>query len=112
MILKIKKLRGLFIAVKWLIFRIATIKMVNYIIAGVTPVLSAQELADIVKARVPAAQIEFKPNPETQKIVGNLMWPIDDGIAREEWGWEFEYDQKRMVDDFINEMQAHPQRYA
>ena len=90
----------------------ANIKMVNYVIAGVTPVLSAQELADIVKARVPAAQIEFKPNPETQKIVGNLMWPIDDGIAREEWGWEFEYDQKRMVDDFINEMQAHPQRYA
>ena len=90
----------------------ANIKMVNYVIAGVTPVLSAQELADIVKARVPAAQIEFKPNPETQKIVGNLMWPIDDGIAREEWGWEFEYDQKRMVDDFINEMQAHPQRYT
>ena len=91
---------------------IADIKMVNYVIAGVTPVLSAQELAGIVKARVPAAQIEFKPNPETQKVVGNLMWPIDDGIARKEWGWKCEYDQERMVDDFINEMEAHPQRYA
>ena len=91
---------------------IADIKMVNYVIAGATPVLSAQELADIVKARVPTAQIEFKPNPEIQKLVGNLVLPIDDGIARKEWGWKYEYDHKRMVDDFIHEMEAHPQRYA
>jgi len=91
---------------------IANIKMVNYVIAGATPVLSAQELADVVKARVPAAQIEFKPNPEIQKLVGNLVLPIDDGMARKEWGWKCEYDQKRMVDDFIHEMEANPQRYA
>jgi len=91
---------------------VTNIKMVNYVIAGVTPVPSAQELADIVKARVPAARIEFNPNLETQKIVDNLALPIDDGIARKEWGWECEYDQQRMVDDFINEMEAHPQRYA
>ena len=90
----------------------ANIKMVNYVIAGVTPVLSARELADIVKARVPAAQIEFKPSPEIQRVVDNLILPIDDRIARKEWGWKCEYDQKRMVDDFISEMQAHPQRYA
>jgi threonine 3-dehydrogenase len=90
----------------------ADIKMVNYVIAGVTPAPSAQELADIVKARVLAAQIEFKPDPEIQKLVGKLVLPIDDGIARKEWGWKCQYDQKRMVDDFINEMEAHPQRYA
>lgn len=87
------------------------IKMVNYVITGATPVPSAQELADIVKARIPAAQIEFKPNSETQKIVDNLVLPIDDGIARKEWGWRCEYDQERMVDDFIHEMQTHPRRY-
>lgn len=90
----------------------ANIKMVNYVIAGVTPVLSARELADIVKARVPAARIEFKPSAEIQRVVDNLILPIDDRIARKEWGWKCEYDQKRMVDDFISEMQAHPQRYA
>jgi threonine 3-dehydrogenase len=91
---------------------IADIKMVNYVIAGVTPAPSAQELADIVKARVAAAQIEFKPSPEIQKVVDNLLLPIDDGIARKEWGWKCEYDQKRMVDDFIHEMESYPLRYA
>ncbi len=91
---------------------IEDIKMVNYVIAGATPVLSAQELTDIVKARVPAARIEFRPNPEIQKLVINLAWPIDDGMAGAEWGWRCSYDQEQMVEDFINEMEAHPQRYS
>jgi threonine 3-dehydrogenase len=91
---------------------IANIKMVNYLIAGATPVLSAQELADIVKIRIPTAEIEFKPNPEIQRLMGKGMLQIDDSIARKEWGWKSEYDQERMVDDFIHEMEAHPQRYV
>ncbi len=40
------------------------IKTVNYLIGGITPVASAGELADMVRARVSGAQIDFKPNPE------------------------------------------------
>ena len=87
-------------------------KMVNYLIAGPTPIASAQELADIVKNRIPTAQIKFEPDLELQKIIDKLLLPIDDSIARKEWNWKPEYDQERIVDDFLEEMRVHPQRYA
>jgi len=88
------------------------IRMVNYVIGGATPVASARELADIVKDKIPGAQIDFNPDPETQMIVDKLMLPIDDSIARKEWNWQPEYDQERIVDDFVEEMGSHPDRYA
>jgi len=91
---------------------LANIKMVNYVIGGATPVASARELADIVKDKIPGAQIDFKPDPEIQMIVDKLMLPIDDSIARKEWKWKPEYDQERIVDDFVEEMRSHPDRYA
>jgi threonine 3-dehydrogenase len=88
------------------------IKMVNYLIVGVKPVASAQELADIVKAKVPGAKIDFKPDTELQKLLNKLLHPLDDRIAQQEWGWQPEYNQERVVDDFITEMKNNPQRYA
>jgi threonine 3-dehydrogenase len=87
------------------------IRMVNYVIAGATPIATAQELVDIVKQKVPTAQIDFKPNMELQPILDKLLLPIDDRVAREEWGWKPSYDQQRIVDDFLEELKAHPKRY-
>jgi len=39
----------------------------------------------MVKARIPTAQIDFKPDPERQEVVDKLSLPIDDSIARKEW---------------------------
>ncbi|NIS63168.1 MAG: NAD-dependent epimerase/dehydratase family protein [Proteobacteria bacterium] len=91
---------------------LANIKMVNYVIAGATPIASAQELADLVKERLPSAQIHFEPDLELQKILDKLLLPIDDTIARKEWNWKPEYDQERIVDDFLEEMRINPQRYV
>jgi threonine 3-dehydrogenase len=88
------------------------IKTVNYLIAGVTPIASAGELADLVRAKVPGAQIAFTPDPDLQPILDRLFLPIDDRRAREEWHWAPQYDQERVVDDFLAELQRHPQRYA
>jgi threonine 3-dehydrogenase len=88
------------------------IKTVNYLIAGVKPVASAGELADIVKSRIPGAKIDFKPDMELQKILDKLLHPVDDGIAEKEWGWKADYDQGKIVDDFIAEMKNNPQRYV
>jgi threonine 3-dehydrogenase len=87
------------------------IQMVNYVIAGATPIATAQELVDIVKERIPTARIDFQPDPAMQPILDKLLLPIDDRIARTEWGWEPSYDQKRIVDDFLEELKAHPERY-
>jgi nucleoside-diphosphate-sugar epimerase len=88
------------------------IKMVNYIIAGPTPAASAQELVGLVRAKVPGAMIDFKVDEERQKIIDRFTNPLDDSIARKEWGWKCEYDQERIVDDFLKEIRLHPQRYT
>jgi len=33
-------------------------------------------------------------------------------MARNEWNWRPEYDQERIVDDFLEELRVHPQRYV
>ena len=91
---------------------LSDIKMVNYIVAGATPIASAQELADIVKAKVPTARIDYKPDPEIQKIIDNHSLPIDESTAKKEWNWKSEYDQERMVNDFLEELEKNPQRYT
>jgi threonine 3-dehydrogenase len=90
---------------------IETIKTANYVIGGPTPMASAQELADMVRAKISSAKIDFKPDLELQKILDKLLLPLDDSVARNEWNWRPEYDQERIVGDFIEEMRIHPQRY-
>ncbi len=90
----------------------ANIQMVNYLVAGAKPIATARELADIVKAKIPSARIDFKPDMELQKILDKLLHPVDDSVAQKEWGWKAEYDQAKIVDDFTAEMKNNPQRYA
>jgi len=91
---------------------LTNIKMVNYVVSGATPIASAQELAGMVKAKIPTAQINFEPDLEIQEVVDKLSLPIDDSIARKEWNWRPKYNQERIVDDFLEEMRIHPQRYV
>jgi threonine 3-dehydrogenase len=86
------------------------IKTVNYLLTGDSP--SASELADMVRARVPEARINFQPDPSLEFIISRLTVRFDDSRAREEWDWEPRYTQEEMVDDFLQEMREHPQRYA
>ena len=87
------------------------IKMVNYIIAGPNPAASAQELVDLVRIKVPGARIDFQVDENRQKIIDGFTKPLDDRLARKEWGWEPGYDQERIVDDFLEEIKMHPKRY-
>jgi threonine 3-dehydrogenase len=89
-----------------------SIKTVNYLVAGVRPIASAGELAEIVRAKVPGADIRFEPDLELQAIVDRLLLPLDDSNARKEWGWCSAYDQARIVDDFLQELKINPQRYV
>jgi threonine 3-dehydrogenase len=89
----------------------ADIRMVNYLLNGVTPLRTNQELADLVKDRVPEARVTFEPDPELTQIYQSRR-PLDDRCAREEWGWQPKYDFERLIDDFIAELRQHPERYA
>jgi threonine 3-dehydrogenase len=87
------------------------IKTINYLVAGVNPIASAGELADIVRAKIPGAEINFEPNLELQDILDRNLLPIDDSKAQKEWNWHPEYDQERIVDDFLQELKLNAQRY-
>lgn len=90
---------------------IEKIVTVNYLLAGITPVTSAGELADIVRKRVPGVKIRFEPNQNFQSILDKLLLPLDDTNARKEWHWKPGFNQEQIVDDFINELNQNPQLY-
>ena len=88
------------------------IKMVNYIITGAKPIASAQELANLVREKIPGAQIAFEPDLELKTVLDKLLKPLDDRVAKKEWGWEATYNQNHIVDDMLRELKSNPQRYA
>ena len=88
------------------------IKMVNYTIAGVTPIATAQELVDMVIKRIPDAKINFDPDLDLLAVIEKLLLAIDDCCAKKEWNWKAEYDQERIINDFLEELKLHPERYV
>jgi threonine 3-dehydrogenase len=77
------------------------IKTVNYLIDGVKPTPSAEELARMVKVKIPGAEIGFQPNEQWKPILEMIALPIDDGPARKEWGWVPKYDYEKIIDCFL-----------
>lgn len=87
------------------------IKMVNYLVDGPKPTPTAAQLAELVRQRMPGAVITFQPNPQWQAMIDRVLRPIDDAQARLEWGWRPSYDLDSAIDDFLAELEGHPERY-
>ncbi len=90
---------------------VENIKMVNYIITGAHPIVTAQELSDLVQKKIPGSRIDFDPDLELKTVLDKLLKPLDDRIAKKEWGWKAEYNQERIVDDMVEELKSNPHRY-
>jgi threonine 3-dehydrogenase len=88
----------------------ARLKRRVYCIAGFSP--TAREICDEVKRILPNADIKFKPDREMTEIVRS--WPkyLKETKASEDWGWKTKYLLKETVEDFIKEVQAHPEIYG
>ena len=65
---------------------------------------TAKELADAIESRVPSARIRFSTDPDISRLIDS--WPIElmDKSARQDWGWNPEFDLQTMADDFIEEL--------
>ncbi len=88
------------------------IKTVNYNLAGVKPTPTAREMADIVRANLPDAQIEFDSESALGGAVARGPLNMDDSRAREEWGWNPTFTYDDMVKATIKELRENPERYA
>lgn len=65
---------------------------------------SAQELADVIGARVHPLDWRFEPDPRTTALIES--WPVvmEDSSARHDWGWRPEYDLNHLADEFVREL--------
>jgi nucleoside-diphosphate-sugar epimerase len=66
---------------------------------------SAGELAAQIRKRVPKFDVEYSPDSR-QEIADSWPRSIDDTPAREDWGWEHEYDLSRMVDGMLHRLRS------
>lgn len=69
---------------------------------------SAGELAAEIKKHIPEFVCEYKPDFR-QAIADSWPRSIDDSVARQEWGWQPEYDLAAMTADMLGKL---GRRYA
>ena len=71
---------------------------------------SAGEIYALVRAAFPQAQVTFAPDARRQRIVDS--WPLDqdDSRARQDWGWQPDYDLHRAFEEYL--IPNIVQRYA
>jgi nucleoside-diphosphate-sugar epimerase len=73
----------------------------DFNLAGLS--FSAGELAAEIKKHIPEFVCEYKPDFR-QEIADSWPCTIDDSAAREEWGWEPQYDLVAMVADMLEKL--------
>ena len=84
------------------------IETVVYLLAGITPTPTAQQLADAIRARLPDANLTFQPDPAVQAVhdARRALASIDDANARREWNWRPTYDLERIVDEMASQIRS------
>lgn len=63
--------------------------------------LTAGEFRKRALHAFPGAQIAFNPNPRRQGIVDSWPEDVDDRLARNEWGWQPDYNADRFFEEYF-----------
>jgi nucleoside-diphosphate-sugar epimerase len=63
--------------------------------------LTPARLADAIRAHIPGFTVDYDVDPVRQRIAASWPRRLDDSAARQEWGWQPEYDVGRMVEDML-----------
>jgi threonine 3-dehydrogenase len=63
--------------------------------------ITAQEIIDMVGLAFPGAGVECVPHPARQAIVDTWPADIDDSAARQDWGWQPDYDVNRSFAEYL-----------
>jgi nucleoside-diphosphate-sugar epimerase len=58
-------------------------------------------IAAAIRKHIPDFTMDYNVDPVKQAIAESWPNSMDDSAAREEWGWEPEYDLKAMTKDMI-----------
>lgn len=63
--------------------------------------MSAEQVAERVRAAFPHADIAFAETPGRQNIVDSWPADLDDSAARRDWGWMPEFDADRAFNEYL-----------
>lgn len=63
--------------------------------------VTPERLAEAIRVHIPEFVIEYDVDPVRQEIADSWPRRLDDSAAREEWGWEPEYDLEAMTADML-----------
>jgi len=79
------------------------IKTVNYFINGVqNPLPTSGEMVEMVKKKIPGAQIDWKVNENWDKLLKSASHPVNDSSSIKEWGWKPKYDTwDKIIDAYL-----------
>jgi nucleoside-diphosphate-sugar epimerase len=70
--------------------------------------ITPAELAAEIRRHRPDFEIDYEIDPIRQAIADSWPERVDDGAAREEWGWQPAYDLASMTRDMLAKLGAHP----
>ena len=62
---------------------------------------SAGEFAERVRGAFPGAEIRFESDLKRQRIVDSWPAAVEDSLAREEWGFEPQYDLTSALQEYL-----------
>lgn len=62
---------------------------------------TAGEIFDEVRRAFPRAEVAFEPDLKRQAIVDTWPYDQDDTRARQDWGWQPDYDQRRAFEEYL-----------
>jgi nucleoside-diphosphate-sugar epimerase len=65
-----------------------------------------EELAQEIKKWIPDFQISYEIDPLRQAIADSWPNSMDDEVARQEWGWQPDYNLARMTEDMIAKLKV------
>jgi len=69
-----------------------------------------EDIAEEIRRHIPGFEIDYKIDPVRQAIADS--WPnwMDDSAARDEWGWDPEYDLASMTEDMLGVLRERYER--
>jgi nucleoside-diphosphate-sugar epimerase len=71
----------------------------DFNLAGVS--FSVRELASKIRKHIPYIEVSYAPDYR-QEIADTWPRSVDDFAAREEWGWEPQYDLESLTSDMLD----------
>jgi len=73
---------------------------------------AARDLEEQIQKHILPFTVRYEPDPVRQAIADSWPRTIDDSAAREEWGWQPEYDLEAMTADMLDKLSSRHMRGA